>query len=300
MNFASAETRKQAQWFHLVLPLVALVLLIALRPRLPTAIRVSAALALIASSLYIMLVYTCGFEDNYGTGSTLFGLVVGGTATLVLLTDPMVEVRYVRDPDPSPLAARPLYQRTWIAACLLCNLRCVGTNFTVLSMHSIARHIKLIRLDSSQVTAHSTAPFRGPRRAWYTRQGLRLLSAYLINDICETWITLNRHIYPPSLVGPPTHVVPEDLEMWKRGLGAFAFGSRIYATLTIDSIVLSVVTVALGMHSPEDWPDLFGSIFHAYTVRRFWGCVSLTLPLLLRFEQAMQQVHLASYDAARK
>ncbi|KAI0698312.1 membrane bound O-acyl transferase family-domain-containing protein [Cerioporus squamosus] len=200
-----------------------------------------------------MLAYTLSHDANYGAGSTVFGLLFGGTTTLVLLTDPMKEVRYIHDPETSALADRPLYQRIWLAACLLYNLRGVGTNVAV--------------------TTRPTAPFRGPRtrRAWYIRQGLRLVFAYLVNDICEVWITQNQHVYPPSMVSPRTHVVPEDLETWKRALGAFAFGGRIYATLTTDSIVISVVTVALGMHTPEDWPDLFGSISHAYTVRRFWG-----------------------------
>ncbi len=118
-----------------------------------------------------------------------------------------------------------------------------------------------------------TVPFRGSRRAWYIRQGWRFLSAYLINDICETWIGLNRHVYPPSLVSPPTHVVPQDVKIWWRALGGFALTGRIYATLTMDNIALSVITVALGMYSPEDWPDLFGSISQAYTVRRVWGYV---------------------------
>ncbi|TFK83286.1 hypothetical protein K466DRAFT_498755 [Polyporus arcularius HHB13444] len=198
-----------------------------------------------------MLAYTWSHDANYGTGSTLFGLIFAGTTTLVLLTDPMNEVRYVRDKDPSPLATRPLHRRVWIAACLLCNLRCVGTNI--------------------QVTKHLTAPFPGSRRAWYIRQGRRFLSAYLVNDICETWIGLNRHVYPPSLVAPATHVALQDVKIWERALGGFALTGRIYATMAMDNIALSVITVALGMYSPEDWPALFGSISQAYTIRRFWG-----------------------------
>ncbi|KAL2840410.1 membrane bound O-acyl transferase family-domain-containing protein [Aspergillus pseudoustus] len=35
--------------------------------------------------------------------------------------------------------------------------------------------------------------------------------------------------------------------------------------------VVSVISVALGLSTPEEWPVLFGSITETYTVRGFWG-----------------------------
>ncbi|RPD57428.1 hypothetical protein L227DRAFT_506900 [Lentinus tigrinus ALCF2SS1-6] len=235
----------------MVLPQAALVVLIALSPKLSSPVRFAAALSLIACSLYIMLAYTLSNDTNYGVGTSLLGMVVSGTATHVLLTDPIKDVRYLRDADPSPLAARPLYKRMWFAACFVYNLRCVGTNINVMS--------------------RITVPFQGRRQVWYMRQGLRFLLAYMVNDLCETWISMNRHVYPPSLFNPTAHVVPENLKTWKRALGGFAYISRLYATIDMENIILAVVTVALGISSPDDWPDMFGSVSHAYTVRRFWG-----------------------------
>ena len=44
-----------------------------------------------------------------------------------------------------------------------------------------------------------------------------------------------------------------------------------WATFTATHDMLAFVHVAIGIDEPEDWPRLYGSIFEAYSVRRFWG-----------------------------
>lgn len=46
-----------------------------------------------------------------------------------------------------------------------------------------------------------------------------------------------------------------------------------YATLAAQNCVVGIISVSLGRSDPEDWPWLFGSIWDAWTVRRFWGYV---------------------------
>ena len=49
----------------------------------------------------------------------------------------------------------------------------------------------------------------------------------------------------------------------------FIWSSWVMFTATHD--ILAFVHVAIGIDEPEDWPGLYGSIFDAYSVRRFWG-----------------------------
>ena len=42
------------------------------------------------------------------------------------------------------------------------------------------------------------------------------------------------------------------------------------AALTVQYRMAGVVTVATGLGKPGNWPDAFGSVTDAYTIRRFW------------------------------
>ena len=44
-----------------------------------------------------------------------------------------------------------------------------------------------------------------------------------------------------------------------------------WAIFTATHDLLAFAFVALGIDEPEDWPSLYGSIFEAYSIRRFWG-----------------------------
>ncbi len=49
----------------------------------------------------------------------------------------------------------------------------------------------------------------------------------------------------------------------------FVWSSWTMFTVTHD--ILAFAHVAMGIDEPEDWPRLYGSIFEAYSIRRFWG-----------------------------
>ena len=49
----------------------------------------------------------------------------------------------------------------------------------------------------------------------------------------------------------------------------FIWSSWSIFTATHD--LLAFAFIALGIDEPEDWPSLYGSIFEAYSIRRFWG-----------------------------
>ena len=51
----------------------------------------------------------------------------------------------------------------------------------------------------------------------------------------------------------------------------FNFVWSSWAMFTAIHDILAFVHVAIGIDEPKDWPRLYGSIFEAYSIRRFWG-----------------------------
>lgn len=51
----------------------------------------------------------------------------------------------------------------------------------------------------------------------------------------------------------------------------FHFVWSSWTMFTASHDILAFAHVALGMDEPDDWPRLFGSVFEAYSIRRFWG-----------------------------
>ncbi|KAM0801673.1 membrane bound O-acyl transferase family-domain-containing protein [Usnea florida] len=51
----------------------------------------------------------------------------------------------------------------------------------------------------------------------------------------------------------------------------FHFVWSSYSIFTATHDLLAFAHVAIGIDEPEDWPRLYGSVFEAYTMRRFWG-----------------------------
>ena len=52
---------------------------------------------------------------------------------------------------------------------------------------------------------------------------------------------------------------------------AWLYVSLAYSTLSLFYIAYSIVSVAVGMSEPRDWPHLFGSPLDGYTLRNCWG-----------------------------
>lgn len=45
-----------------------------------------------------------------------------------------------------------------------------------------------------------------------------------------------------------------------------------YMILSSFHDMLAIISVGTGLDTPEEWPPLFGSICHAYTLRGYWSC----------------------------
>ena len=93
----------------------------------------------------------------------------------------------------------------------------------------------------------------------------QLLWNVLLLDIAQTYQRLNPVFTPGSTAS-----------MWSQGLvfGYLNLLARLiaaWALLNIPYYWLSLALVSTGIHEPKDWPDTFGDLSDAYTVRRFWS-----------------------------
>jgi hypothetical protein len=64
-----------------------------------------------------------------------------------------------------------------------------------------------------------------------------------------------------------------DMGWFYHTTGVFAFALGAVTHINTLHCVLAVLCVGVGISRPQEWPDLFGSPFNAYSVQRFWGCV---------------------------
>ena len=58
---------------------------------------------------------------------------------------------------------------------------------------------------------------------------------------------------------------------WLWGSTAWPFVSLAHSTMSMLYMAYSIVSVAVGMSEPRDWPHLFGSPLNGYTLRNCWG-----------------------------
>lgn len=54
-------------------------------------------------------------------------------------------------------------------------------------------------------------------------------------------------------------------------LFGFAFGFMVYLTLHVEHKMISLLFVGLGISHIDEWPDMFGSFKHSWTLRGLWG-----------------------------
>ena len=57
----------------------------------------------------------------------------------------------------------------------------------------------------------------------------------------------------------------------RRFLEVFVWATGTISEMTLLQATAAALSVGVGASKPEDWPPLFGSPMHAYSVRRFWS-----------------------------
>ncbi|KAI0768192.1 membrane bound O-acyl transferase family-domain-containing protein, partial [Trametes elegans] len=164
------------------------------------------------------------------------------------LTDPVKDIRYVK--DPVPLTVKPLFTRVWYALCLLFNARLIGT--------------------SAQV-AHVPPPFRGSRSQFLWDRLKKLVATLVLLDTSEYFVGICVHLYVPEEAA--VHTPSGYRGYLVRCASTAVWLLMTYSSLKYAYLLMSIFAVAtgLGNGNPEDWPDAFGEWSRAYTLRNLWG-----------------------------
>ncbi|THH16553.1 hypothetical protein EW146_g4107 [Bondarzewia mesenterica] len=183
--------------------------------------------------------------QDYSIGSA-FGAQIFIAIYLLWLTSPIDEFRHERDTVPP--RELPLWRRLYWAFTVCRNVRGVGWNYLV-----------------------SNVPPRPKESRWAFMQSrlLRIAWYFVIVDLSETYMRLNPIIFASQGIYAGPSISSQGYLL--RCANVIAYMARPYGLLTIQYLMLAVVTVGLGFCDPADWPDLFGNWEDSYTVRNFWG-----------------------------
>ena len=109
-------------------------------------------------------------------------------------------------------------------------------------------------------------PSMKPRFAFVSSRIARALAGTLIRTFASVMINSN-----PALSGNTLSV--RDMGWFYHTMGVFAFALNAVAQIDTVHCVVAAFCVGVGISGPQEWLDLFGSPFDAYSVQRFWGYV---------------------------
>ncbi|KIM34696.1 hypothetical protein M413DRAFT_126297 [Hebeloma cylindrosporum] len=166
-------------------------------------------------------------------------------STNILLTEPQRQLRYIAQKD-LEISRASLSSRFRWGVRLWASPRGIG--FT----HEPTAHLP-------------PRPKQRTRRAFILSQ-LRSITVYLI--LFDLTGIMNR-ANPYWTKDIP--VVSGNQRVWR--LASFGYALVLYTSMTIGHKIVSIISVLAGFSEPREWPDFFGSLFDAYTVRRVWGKV---------------------------
>ncbi|KAH6886987.1 membrane bound O-acyl transferase family-domain-containing protein [Thelonectria olida] len=210
------------------------------------------------------------FQEISATGTSLVinDLVIGYLAFVLLQCCNFLIVTRL---DAQDLIQANIFQlsdgvfyKSFCAFCLIFNFRGIGTPWQVKRLNKFPRFYD----------RHSNNG--NPTPSWFIMRQLMIVGwHYLFLDI--VWIS---SLDTPAedterLFGPGKEFVyfNATVEQWAARVGVSLVSWLGPGRVTIDMAyrITSVVSVILGITSPEDWPPLFGSIWDAYTIRACWS-----------------------------
>jgi hypothetical protein len=116
-------------------------------------------------------------------------------------------------------------------------------------------------------------PSTKPRFAFVSSRIARALAGMLIRTFASVMVNSN-----PALSGNTLSV--RDMGWFYHTAGVFAFALNAVAQINTVHCVLAAFCVGVGISGPQEWLNVFGSPFDAYTVQRFWGYVCLNPDVL--------------------
>jgi len=200
---------------------------------------------------FIPIASTCIYVTFFCTSSNPASDILNicsVTSIFFISLDFLLLRKYQRELQPSgqiPLSKMPFKDRLWWATSLSGNARGIGWT------HEPTRHLP---------------PRPSSTRVKFILSQLMWMALYLLQfDISNIFVRAN----PCFATGGPSLTAFG----WLWRSTAWLFVWLAYSTTSMLYIAYSIVSVAVGMSEPRDWPHLFGSPLDGYTLRNCWGRV---------------------------
>ncbi|KAF9067471.1 membrane bound O-acyl transferase family-domain-containing protein [Rhodocollybia butyracea] len=190
-----------------------------------------------------MSIHTGEMWSDYSNGSTLGGDLFK-TLYMLFLVDPIKDWRHKSDGE-KPISERPWWQRIYWCVCAAMTARGVGWNYQVSGVPS---------------------PSKLNRSMFLCCTAVRVLASYVLLDVLQ-FLIQNEPFFndPQPNSSMRSHNFPTQIFYM-----ILCFGLP-YGALRFYYYIGAFIAIASGYSSQEEWPDLFGSWFDAYSVRTLWG-----------------------------
>ncbi|KAF8800796.1 hypothetical protein BYT27DRAFT_7342306 [Phlegmacium glaucopus] len=199
---------------------------------------------IVIASLCIYMVFFCASSDPPAD----YHPIAPVTTLFFMSSDYILLRKYQPELQPlgqKPLSEMPLKERLWWATSLAGNTRGIGWT------HEPTLHIP---------------PRPSSTRGKFIISQLMWLVIYFFQfDLSNILIRKN----PCFATGGPSLTAFG----WLWRLTALLHVSSAYSMLSMFYIAYSIISVAIGISEPRDWPHLFGSPLDGYTVQNCWGRV---------------------------
>ncbi|KAF8643569.1 hypothetical protein AX16_008957 [Volvariella volvacea WC 439] len=202
-------------------------------------------IAIYAYFTYVQLRATTGIPfSDYVSGCLIFAELVNAI-DLVLLEEPVDELRHQTD-KASPREL-PMFKRLYWAFCLIWSPRSYGW---------------------TNQNGNIKPPPVSSKMHFILRGLLRAAGYFLLIDLGQSWMTLTPNYAITRAPRPGSGIA---YEMFVRFFNIVMCMVKVFGTLSFGHTLVGVIVVGLGLVEPRFWPDLWGSIVDAYTIRRFWS-----------------------------
>jgi len=232
--------------YHIPLPFLTLQILLSFDPSPPWNLFGAFAIALfclliINPSVFVSL----NIDTGVGYVDYLLGSIVMAYAVqsfyLLLLGRPLKNFKSVENKNKNEKVHERWWKRILHLVCLMQSPRGVGWNHQV---------------------KHIPAATQQPRYLFILTSSLRAACHLVFFEVARLYVWYNPACSSVTL-GTRSYVA--------RCADTIAFIGLTYWALNACYFAMAAGSVALGLHEPRMWPDLFGSWRDGYTVRRAWG-----------------------------
>ena len=194
------------------------------------------------ASICIYMIFFCASSDPVADlfAASPIASLFFNSVDYILLRKYQHELRPL---EQKPLSKMSLKDRLWWAANITVNPRGIGWT------HEPTQHLP-------------PRPSSTPRK--FILSQLMWMVFYILQfDIASILMRTN----PYFATGGPSFTASSWL--WRSTVWLFVL--LVYSMMSVLCIASSIVSVAIGMTEPRDWPHLFGSPLDSYTVRKCWG-----------------------------